>query len=78
MEGDERMRNTTKLTPLGKYITKTLVDREMSKAELAEKIGIAPQYLNCIIRGVRSGKKYIPRIITVLKLDPEVVKDLTA
>lgn len=39
------MRKITKLTPLGKYITKVLVDREMSKAELAKQVGISPQYL---------------------------------
>lgn len=72
------MRGTTRLTPLGKYIAKTLVDKEMSKAELAARVGIAPQYLNCIIRGTRSGKKYISRIVMVLELDPQKVEDLTA
>lgn len=72
------MRKATKLTPLGKYITKVLVDREMSKAELAEQVGISPQYLNCIIRGMRSGKKYMPHIVKVLELDPKTVEDLIA
>lgn len=72
------MRKTTKLTPLGKYITKVLVDREMSKAELAKQVGISPQYLNCIIRGMRSGKKYMPYIVKVLELDPKRVEDLIA
>lgn len=42
----------------GKQVAKGLIDAEMSAQELAEKIGSSPQYLNKILHGERSGKKY--------------------
>ena len=64
-----------KLTPFGKYIAKTLMDKDMNKVQLAEMIGTSPQYLSYILYGTRSGEKYFKAIIAALELDPgEVVK----
>ena len=64
-----------KLTPLGAEIKKSLVDRQMTQRELAEKIGVSPKYINLIIYGERSGKKYIPEIVSLLGLDSNIVND---
>lgn len=67
-----------KLTPFGKYVSKTLTDKDMSKAQLAEAIGTSPQYLSYILYGIRSGEKYLPAIIAALELDPRKVEKLIA
>lgn len=67
-----------KLTKLGKLVAKALIDRDMTKTQLAAAIGTSPQYLSYILYGVRSGEKYIPAIIAALDLDPEKVEKLTA
>mgnify|MGYP000921598437 CR=1 FL=1 len=59
-----------KLTPFGKYVAKTLMDRDMTKTQLAAIIGTSPQYLSYILYGSRSGEKYLPAIIAALALDP--------
>ena len=33
-----------KLTPFGKLVVKALADQDMTKAELAAEVGVAPQY----------------------------------
>ena len=72
------MKIINKLTPFGKYVSKTLTDRDMSKAQLAAEIGTSPQYLTYILRGTRPGDKYIPAIIAALELDPHKVNRFTA
>ena len=67
-----------KLTPLGKYVVKTMMDMDMNRVQLAAKIGTTPQYLSYILNGTRSGVKYLPKIITALELDPNEVKNLIA
>ena len=66
------------LTPFGKYVTKTLIDKGMSKMQLAALIGTSPQYLSYILYGLRSGEKYLPAIIAALELDPRKVEKLIA
>ena len=60
-----------KLTPFGKLVVKALADRDMTKAELAAEVSVAPQYLSYILNGTRSGRKYLPAIIATLALDPK-------
>lgn len=72
-----RSRNK-KLTPFGKLVVKTLADRDMTKAELAAAISVAPQYLSYILNGTRPGEKYIPAIIAALGLDPRKVAKVMA
>ncbi len=59
-----------KLTAFGRLVTKALVDRGMTKKELAEQIGISPQNLSRVLTGTRSGEKYLPAIVAILGLDP--------
>lgn len=59
-------RQKRKLTPLGKRIVKELTDRDMTRQELAREIGASPVYLGYILRGERSGEKYLPAIAAVL------------
>ena len=66
-----------KLTPFGKLVVKSLADRDMTKAELAAEIRVAPQYLSYILNGTRSGDKYLPAIIAALNLDPKTVTRIT-
>ncbi len=58
------------LTPFGAEVKKALVDRGMTQTALAKKLGVSPKYINLIIYGERSGKKYLPAIITILGIDP--------
>lgn len=58
-----------KLTPFGKAVKKALIDKQMSQVELAEKLNVAPKYINLILFGERSGKKYVDGIIEILELD---------
>ena len=67
-----------RLTPFGKYVTKTLTDKDMSKAQLAAAIGTSPQYLSYILYGTRSGEKYLPMIVAALELDQKKVDRLIA
>ncbi len=64
---------TRKLTPFGVEIKKNLVDRQMTQTELAKKIGVSPKYINLILYGERSGKKYIPAITSLLGLDSNML-----
>lgn len=50
------MKTENKLTPFGRYVVKTLVDKDMSKMELAAAVGISQPYLSYILYGQRSGK----------------------
>ena len=60
-----------KLTPLGKDLKKKLADKDMSQVELAERVGTSKSYLSRIMRGGKSGEKYLTAICIVLDLDPE-------
>lgn len=72
------MKDTSKLTKLGKLIVKTLTDKNMTKTQLAEAVGTSPQYLSYILYGTRSGEKYIPAIIAALELAPRKVEKAIA
>lgn len=67
-----RKRNK-RLTPFGRLVSKALIDRDMSRAALAEAVGISPQYLSYILNGTRSGKRYIDAIAAALDLDRKKV-----
>ena len=62
------MRTHRELTPMGKKISKRLIDLGMTQRELANRIGSTPQYLQKILHGERSGKKYLASIEEVLKI----------
>ena len=64
-----------KLTPFGKLVVKALADQDMTKAELAAEVGVAPQYF---LNGTRSGGKYLPAIVAALELDPRKVEKAIA
>lgn len=66
------------LTPFGKEVAKALVDRDMTRKELAEILGITPQYLSYILNGTRSGKRYIPDIVAALALEPRGSRQTSA
>jgi len=71
-------RPNKKLTRFGKLVVKALADKDMTKAELAETIGVAPQYLSYILNGTRSGDKYLWIIVAALELDPRKVEKAIA
>ena len=70
--------SNSRLTPFGRYVAKALIDKNMTKAQLATVIGASPQYLSYILYGNRSGEKYLSAIIAALELDPREVEQLTA
>lgn len=72
------MKSSNTLTPFGKLVVKALTDQDMTKSELAVQIGTSPQYLSYILYGVRSGEKYLPKIVAALALDPRKVEKAMA
>ena len=60
--------NTRNYTPFGKKIVMQLVKKDMTAKQLADALGITPQYMNKIIHGERSGGKYIEAIKTMLDI----------
>lgn len=72
------MNKNKNLTPFGKLVVKTLTDRDMTKTELAGRIGTSPQHLSRILHGTRAGSKHIPTIIAALGLDPRKVEKAIA
>lgn len=72
------MKSNNTLTPFGKLVVKTLTDRDMTKTELAGRIGTSPQHLSRILHGTRAGSKHIPAIVAALDLDPRKVEKAIA
>lgn len=62
------------LTPIGIQIKKRIIELGITQRELAEAIGTSECYLNFILYGERTGKKYIEPIKEFLKLDTEIFK----
>ncbi len=60
------MPKLTKLTPWGREVKKRLLDLDKTQLWLAEEVGTSGKYLNLILYGQRSGKKYLPRIQRIL------------
>ncbi len=66
-----------KITTLGKVIKIKLIEKDMTQKELAEKIDVSNVYLNQIISGQRSGKKYLDAIVRELDIDlSKVLQDV--
>jgi hypothetical protein len=63
-----KQRNTRQYSDTGKRIVKGLIDRDMTAVQLAAAVGTRPQYLNDIIHGRRSGRKYMDEIMRILEL----------
>ncbi len=64
-----KVRKKRKLTPLGKTIRKKMIDEDLDVGEFAEYLGIDSRYLGDILRGRRSGAKYIVKIADRLGID---------
>lgn len=64
-----------KLTPFGVIVKKKLVEKGMTQVELAEEMGTSNKYINLIIYGERSGKKYIPHIAQILDIDIDKIAE---
>lgn len=62
------MARKIKLTPFGKEVEKALIDKDMSKRELAEILGITQAYLTDILKGTREGKERKKQIAEYLGL----------
>lgn len=54
---------------LGKIIKKKLIDKNMTATQLAQQLDVKPQYLNDILHGRRSGKKYWKKIEKILEIE---------
>ncbi len=58
-----------------KQIKKKLIDLDMSQKELAAKLPVAPAYLNDVLSGRKTGKKYEARILQILSEEERRKKD---
>lgn len=63
-----------KLSPVGVLIRKRLLDTGKTQKQLADEVGTTKVYLNYILHGERSGKKYLPKIFEVLNIDPQSIR----
>lgn len=59
---------------MGKRIVKRLVDLNKTQTWLCEEIGMRKSYLNKILHGERSGRKYLGEIYNILDLNEEEQK----
>lgn len=57
-----------------KLIKKKLIDLEMSQKTLADKLGTKPAYLNDVLSGRKSGKKYEEQIFKILADEEQLRK----
>lgn len=64
-----------KLTPIGVMVKKRLVEVGKTQVDLAREVGTTNKYLNLILYGERSGRKYLNRIAGVLGIDLKELKD---
>lgn len=60
------------LSPTGVLIKEKLLETGMTQRELAKAIGTSEVYLNFILCGERSGKKYIHSIKRILNLHDKI------
>jgi transcriptional regulator with XRE-family HTH domain len=74
MRGAVDMRKR-RLTPFGELVNKRLIELNMTQKRLAEKVGTSEVYLSMILRGERSGEKYMDNIIKVLNIEQEKMKN---
>lgn len=56
------------LTAFGMMVKKRLIELNMTQRQLAETVGIGEVYLNVVLHGERSGRKYKQAIIEYLDL----------
>jgi len=70
----KKKRSQRKLTNFGMEVKKRLIEIDMTQVQLAEELGTSKVYLNLILYGERSGRKYVDNIINILGIDPEVLK----
>lgn len=58
-----------KLKAYGKNVKKRLIDKDMTQVELAARLGCGKNYVNKIVSGERSGRKYWDEIARILDID---------
>lgn len=66
METTKRRRRKRSYSEMGKRIKKGMIDKGITATELADMLGTRPQYINKIIHGDRSGRKYMDEIRRIL------------
>ena len=64
----DRIKELANMPYSGKEIKKKLVELNMTQRKLAEKVNVSENYLTDILRGRRSGKKYMEKIINILAI----------
>ena len=65
------MREKWKLTPFGIKVKKSLLEKNMTVSELAERIGVKQSYLSQVLYGDKKGHKYLDEICTLLEIEKE-------
>jgi len=68
------MKNRRQLTYHGLVIKNRLMQLNMTQTELAGKINVSVGYLTDILRGRRSGGKYMDKIYSLLGLEETELK----
>ena len=65
------MREKWKLTPFGIKVKKSLLEKNMTVSELAERIGVKQSYLSQVLYGDKKGYKYLDEICILLEIEKE-------
>lgn len=63
------MRKDRRLTAFGIEVKKKLIEYGKTQKQLAYEVGTSDVYLNLILHGERSGKKYLNKIADALDID---------
>jgi len=73
MKAVKGMKKNT-LTAFGLWVKKGLIEIQMTQRELADAVEVNESYLNQILYGIRSGKKYVDKIRTVIEDQKDKLK----
>ena len=73
----ERHRDMNIVTPLGRFLRKFRIDRDMHMKDMAKDLNVTSAYLSSVERGKRNcSSKMIDKIISTYNLEGEIVNQL--
>ena len=73
----ERHKDMNMVTPLGRFIRKFRIDRDMHMKDMAKDLNVTSAYLSSVERGKRNcSSKMIDKIISTYNLEGEMVNQL--
>lgn len=73
----ERHKDMNMVTPLGRFLRKFRIDKDMNMKDMAKDLNVTSAYLSSVERGKRNcSSKMIDKIISTYNLEGEIVNQL--